>query len=136
MKDVLALHPVWHRVDKRVPAHVLEASLVMEFDRILQCKLEEAGTQLLRSRPAWSALEAVTLVAFELPVRECRAGVYVNGRETGQGSEAHKVLQARGARSPAGPIGAKSRCWQALGNNADSLSFQFNDLQATMSNMD
>ena len=100
MKDVLELRPVWHRVEERVRAHVLVAALALAFDRILQRKLEQAGLELLSSRAAWAALEAVSLVEFELPGGQRKAGVCVNG---GEGSEARRVLRALGAQLEAPP---------------------------------
>ena len=98
MKDVLELRPVWHQVEDRVRAHVLVAALALAFDRILQRKLEQAGLELLSSRAAWAALEAVSLVEFELPGGKTKAGVCVNGDDGGQSSEARRVLRALGAQ--------------------------------------
>ena len=95
MKDVLELRPIWHRTDERVQAHVLVAALALTFDRILQRKLEKAGLRL-SSRAAWAALEAVSLVEFEMPGRPRKAGICVNGEEGGHGNEARKVLRALG----------------------------------------
>ena len=95
MKDVLELRPIWHRTDERVQAHVLVAALALTFDRILQRKLEKAGLRL-SSRAAWEALEAVSLVEFEMPGRPPKAGICVNGEEGGHGNEARKVLRALG----------------------------------------
>ena len=95
MKDVLELRPVWHRVEQRVRAHVLVAALALTLDRILQRKLEQAGLELLSSRAAWAALEAVSLVEFELPDGRRKTGVCVNGED---GSEARQVLRALGAK--------------------------------------
>ena len=105
MKDVLELRPVWHRVERRVRAHVLVAALALAFDRILQRKLEQAGLDL-SSRRAWAALEAVSLVEFELPGGERKAGVCTNG---GEGSEARRVLRALGAKleAPRPPDGVE-----------------------------
>ena len=106
MKDVLELRPVWHRVEERVRAHVLVAALALAFDRILQRKLEQAGLELLSSRAAWAALEAVSLVEFELPGGQRKAGVCVNG---GEASEARRVLRALGAQleAPQPPEGVE-----------------------------
>ena len=95
MKDVLELRPIWHRTDERVQAHVLVAALALTFDRILQRKLEKAGLRL-SSRAAWEALEAVSLVEFEMPGRPRKAGICVTGEEGGHGNEARKVLRALG----------------------------------------
>ncbi len=95
MKDVLELRPIWHRTDERVQAHVLVAALALTFDRILQRKLEKAGLRL-SSRAAWAALEAVSLVEFEMPGQPRKAGICVNGEEGGHGNEARKVLRALG----------------------------------------
>lgn len=98
LKDVLELRPVWHRVEDRVRAHVLVAALALACDRVLQRKLRQAGLELLSSRAAWAALETVSLVEFELPGGQTKAGVCVNGEEGGPGSEAYQVLQALGAK--------------------------------------
>ncbi len=95
MKDVLELRPIWHRTDERVQAHVLVAALALTFDRILQRKLEKAGLRL-SSRAAWEALEAVSLVEFEMPGRPRKVGICVNGEEGGHGNEARQVLRALG----------------------------------------
>ncbi len=107
LKDVLELRPVWHRVEDRVRAHVLVAALALACDRVLQRKLRQAGLELLSSRAAWTALETVSLVEFELPGGQTKAGVCVNGEEGGPGSEAYQVLQALGAKleAPQAPEG-------------------------------
>ena len=48
-------------------AHVLEAALALALDQALQRKLQPARLDLLNSRAARYALEAVSLVEFELP---------------------------------------------------------------------
>ena len=98
LKDVLELRPVWHRAEERVRAHVLVAALALACDRVLQRKLRQAGLELLSSKAAWTALETVSLVEFELPGGQRKAGVCVNGEEGGPGSEAYQVLQALGAK--------------------------------------
>ena len=98
LKDVLELRPVWHRAEERVRAHVLVAALALACDRVLQRKLRQAGLELLSSQAAWTALETVSLVEFELPGGQRKAGVCVNGEEGGPGSEAYQVLQALGAK--------------------------------------
>jgi len=107
LKDVLELRPVWHRVEARVRAHVLVAALALACDRVLQRKLRQAGLELLSSRAAWTALETVSLVEFELPGGQTKAGVCVNGEQGGPGSEAYPVLQALGAKleAPQAPEG-------------------------------
>ena len=87
-------------------AHVLVAALALAFDRILQRKLEQAGLDLLSARRAWAALEAISLVEFELPGGKRKAGVCVNG---GESSEARRVLQALGAKleAPRPPDGVE-----------------------------
>ena len=89
LKDVLELRPVWHRTPERVQAHVLVAALALAIDRVLQRKLAAAGLDLLSTRAAWDALETVSLVEFELPGGQRKAGVCVNGEH---GSEAYQVL--------------------------------------------
>lgn len=97
LHDGLALD-IWHRVEDRVRAHVLVATLALACDRVLQRKLQQAGLELLSSQAAWTALETVSVVEFELPGGQTKAGVCVNGEEGGPGSEAYQVLQALGAK--------------------------------------
>ena len=91
----LQLRPVWHRTAERVQAHVLVAALALAIDRVVQRKLAAVGLDLLSTRAAWDTLEKVSLVEFELPGGQRKAGVCVNGE---QGSEAHQVLQALGVK--------------------------------------
>ena len=60
----------------------------------------QAGLRL-SSRAAWRALEAVSLVEFEMPGREPKTGVCINGKEGAPGNEARQVLRALGVRPQA-----------------------------------
>lgn len=77
------------------PQVVLVAALALAIDRALQCKLAAADPDLLSTRAAWDALETVSLVEFELPGGQRKAGVCVSGQ---YGSEAYQVPQALGAK--------------------------------------
>ena len=107
LKDVLALRPVWHRVEERVRAHVLVAALALVCDRVLQRKLRQAGLGLLSSRAAWRALEAVSLVEFELPGRHDPDG-RVRERRGGQPRQ-RGVCSAAGAGSEVGSAAGATR---------------------------
>ena len=59
---------------------MLVAALALTFDRILQRKLEKAGLRS-SSRAAWEALEAVSLVEFEMPGGRGRRGSVSTARK-------------------------------------------------------
>lgn len=56
VKDVLALRPIYHRVEPRVRAHIFVAALALLLQRLLQRRLDEAEVDL-------SAAEAMTAVS-------------------------------------------------------------------------
>ena len=74
LKDVLAVRPIYHRVESRVRAHIFVAALALLLERLLERRLKEAGVDL--SAPhALEALETVRLVTFRLPGQPHRRGV-------------------------------------------------------------
>ncbi len=93
------------------------AALALAIDRVLQRKVAEAGLDLLSTRAVWAALETVSLVEFELPGGQRKAGVCVNGK---QGSEAYQVLQALGANleAPRAPESGDSTIHWSAGEDA------------------
>ena len=104
MKDVLELRPVWHRTEERVRAHVLVAALALALDRVLERKLHLAGLDLLSSRAAWDALEAVSLVEFECAGWPAQGGGVRERRGRQRG-----VPSAAGAGSEAGSAASAGR---------------------------
>lgn len=88
LKDVLAMRPIYHRVEPRVRAHIFVAALALLLERLLQRRLQAAGVDL--SAPA--ALEAVQTirhVTFTLDGQR-RCGV------SAPSPRAHRVLAALG----------------------------------------
>ena len=88
-KDVLAVRPIYHRVEPRVRAHIFVAALALLLERLLERRLKDAGADL--SAPA--ALEALTtirIVDFRLDGQPVRRGV-----STGS-PHARQVLKALG----------------------------------------
>lgn len=91
LKDVLAVHPLYHRVERRVRTHIFVAALALLIERLLERRLKEAGVDL--SAPeALEALATVRLVTFRLPRQPARRGV------SGGSPHARHVLKALGIR--------------------------------------
>jgi len=91
LKDVLAVRPIYHRVEPRVRAHIFVAALALLIERLLERRLKEAGVDL--SAPeALEALATVRLVTFRLAGQPARRGV------SGGSPHARQVLKALGIR--------------------------------------
>jgi transposase len=89
LKDVLAIRPIYHRVEPRVRAHIFVAALALLLERLLERRLKEAGVDL--SAPeALEALATVRLVTFHLAGQPVRRGV------SGGSPRARQVLRALG----------------------------------------
>jgi len=89
LKDVLAVRPIYHRVEMRVRAHIFVAALALLLERLLERRLKEAGVDL--SAPdALEALATVRLVTFHLAGQPVRRGV------SSGSAHAHQVLKALG----------------------------------------
>ena len=89
LKDVLAVRPIYHRVESRVRAHIFVAALALLLERLLERRLKEAGIDL--SAPdAWEALATVRLVTFHLARQPVRRGV------SGGSPHARQILNALG----------------------------------------
>ena len=87
LKDVLAVRPIYHRVERRVRAHIFVAALALLLERLLERRLKEAGVDL--SAPdALEALATVRLVTFQLAEQPLRRGA------SGGSAHAHQVLKA------------------------------------------
>jgi transposase len=97
-KDVLALWPIYHRVEPRVKAHIFVAFLALLLQRLLTKRLKEAEADL--SAPhALQAVETIQLVEFKV------------GRQNRQGasrdsSHARQLLKALGIRKTKPPVPA------------------------------
>jgi transposase len=99
MKDVLALRPIYHRVEPRVKAHIFVAFLALLLQRLLAKRLKEAETDL--SAPhALHALETIRLVEFKVG-KQKRQGVSTAS------AQARQVLQAVGITQTKPPVPAE-----------------------------
>jgi transposase len=87
LKDVMALRPIYHRVEPRVKAHIFVAALALLVQRLLGRRLQEAGVDLSPVR-ALQALSTVRLVTFRLEGHGERRGI------TGGCPDARRVLKA------------------------------------------
>ncbi len=87
LKDVMALRPIYHRVEPRVKAHIFVAALALLVQRLLGRRLQEAGVDLSPAR-AMEALSTVRLVTFRLEGQPERRGM------AGGGPDARLVLKA------------------------------------------
>jgi transposase len=100
LKDVLALRPIYHQLERRVRAHIFVAALALLLQTLLERRLREAGVEL--SAPeAVQAVETIRQVTFKLN-GEQRSGV------SAASARAHQVLQALGItslRPPTPPAG-------------------------------
>jgi transposase len=89
LKDVLAVRPIYHRVESRVRAHIFVAALALLLERLLERRLKEAGVDL--SAPdALEAVATVRWVTFHLVGQPVRRGV------SGGSPYARQVLKALG----------------------------------------
>jgi transposase len=73
LKDPIGMRPIWHRVERRVRAHIFVAALAFLMDRMLERALKDAGV-LLSAEAAWSALQTVRHVSFRVQ-GQLRSGV-------------------------------------------------------------
>ena len=99
LKDVLALRPIYHRVEPRVKAHIFVAFLALLLQRLLTKRLKEAEADL--SAPhALQAVETIRVVEFKV------------GRQKRQGAsrgsaQARQVLKALGITETKPPVPAE-----------------------------
>jgi transposase len=87
LKDVMAMRPIYHRIEPRVKAHIFVAALALLVQRLLGRRLKNSGVDLSPSR-AMQALSTVRLVTFDLEGQPERRGV------TGGCPDARLVLKA------------------------------------------
>jgi len=100
LKDVLEMRPIYHKIERRVRAHIFVAALALLLMRLLERRLKDAGVKL-SSEQALRALSTVRLVRFQLQ-GTARTGVSVGS------PQARQVLQALGiaeTRPPTPPKG-------------------------------
>jgi transposase len=74
LKDVLALRPIYHRVEPRVKAHIFVAALALLVQRLLERRLIGAEINLSADE-ALQSLETIRVVTFRLDGQPPRRGV-------------------------------------------------------------
>jgi transposase len=100
LKDVLALRPIYHRVEPRVKAHIFVAALALLLQRLLEKRLDQAGLDL--SGPhALQAVESIRLVEFTVD-SDKRRGVSTASPQARQVLKALGITDAK-PPTPAGP---------------------------------
>ena len=100
MKDVLAVRPVYHRVEPRVRGHIFVAALALLLQTYLQRRLDEAGVPL-SAEHALQALETIRHVTFQVH-GESRNGVSASNPRARQVLHALNITDPRPPRPPAG----------------------------------
>ena len=103
LKDPLGLRPIWHRVERRVRAHIFVAALAFLLDRMLERNLRDAGIAL-SSTAAWSALATIRYVQFRV-AGELRSGVTPGSARARQ---VLKALDLSDLRPPTPPPGEET----------------------------
>jgi transposase len=99
LKDVLALRPIYHRVEPRVKAHIFVAALALLAQRLLEHRLRQAKVPLSAAE-AMQALETIRVVKFHLEGQPVRQGVSVGSPRARQ---VLKALDIRHLRPPTPP---------------------------------
>jgi transposase len=99
LKDPIGMRPIWHRVERRVRAHIFVAALAFLMDRMLERALKDAGVAL-SAEAAWSALQTVRHVSFHVQ-GQLRSGV------TPGSSRARQVLKALALSDTRPPVPPK-----------------------------
>lgn len=103
LKDPIGMRPIWHRVERRVRAHIFVAALAFLMDRMLERVLKDAG-MALSAEAAWSALQTVRHVSFRVQ-GQLRSGVTPGSSRARQ---VLKVLKLFDTRPPAPPRGEET----------------------------
>jgi transposase len=100
LKDPLGMRPIWHRVERRVRAHIFVAALAFLLDRMLERALKDAGV-VLSAEAAWSALQTVRNVSFRVQ-GQLRSGVTPGSSRARQVLKAIKLSDTRPPTPPKG----------------------------------
>jgi len=100
LKDPIGMRPIWHRVERRVRAHIFVAALAFLMDRMLERALKDAGVTL-SATAAWSALQTVRHVSFRVQ-GQLRSGVTPGSSRARQVLKALKLSDTRPPTPPKG----------------------------------
>lgn len=103
LKDPLGMRPIWHRVERRIRAHIFVAALAFLLDRMLERALRDAKVSL-SSTNAWSALATIRYVQFRVE-GELRSGVTPGSTRARQ---VLKALRLSDLRPPTPPPGKET----------------------------
>jgi len=103
LKDVLQMRPIYHKLERRVRAHIFVAALALLLTRVMERRLKDAGV-LMSCAQALQALSTIRLVSFRLDAQRARRGV-----STGS-PRARQVLKALGISDlkPPLPVGTET----------------------------
>ena len=104
LKDPIGMRPIWHRVERRVRAHIFVAALAFLIDRLLERALKD-GSVALSAEAAWSALQTVRQVSFRVQ-GQLRHGVTPGSSRARQ---VLKTLKLSDTRPPTPPKGEETR---------------------------
>ena len=86
LNDILALRPIYHRLEQPVRGHIFVAALALLLQTLLQRRLQDAGVNLSAAE-ALQALQSIRHVTFRVN-QEKRCGV------SAASARAHDVLRA------------------------------------------
>lgn len=100
LKDVLAVRPLYHRVEPRVRGHIFVAALALLLQMLLQRRLDEAAVGL-SAEQAMQAVETIRHVTFQVK-DETRSGVSAKNPRARQVLNALKITDLRPPAPPAG----------------------------------
>lgn len=103
LKDPIGMRPIWHRLERRVRAHIFVAGLAFLMDRMLERALRDGGVAL-SAQAAWSALETVRHVRFRVQGQH-RSGVTPGSFRARQ---VLKTLKLSDTRPPTPPKGEET----------------------------
>jgi transposase len=103
LKDPIGMRPIWHRVERRVRAHIFVAALAFLVERMLERALKDAGVPL-SAQAALTALQTVRHVRFRV-AGNLRMGVTPGSSRARQ---VLKVLKLSDTRPPAPPGGEET----------------------------
>jgi transposase len=100
LKDPLGMRPIWHRVERRIRAHIFVAALSFLIDRMLERALKDGGVAL-SAQAGWSALQTVRHVSFRVQ-GQLRGGVTPGSSRARQVLKALKLADTRPPTPPKG----------------------------------
>lgn len=100
LKDPIGMRPIWHRVERRVRAHIFVAALTFLMERMLERALKDAGVAL-SAEAARSALQTVRQVSFRVQ-GQLRSGVTPGSSRARQVLKALKLSDSRPPTPPKG----------------------------------